>query len=111
MFFLAATLVGWIDFVYRKVAANNIFLATASSNLWGNAIWYKTYIKLFLTRGIFSFSCKPWHYNAGTANVVGQLLLIHAFLLLFNTRAQKGTDEYKELVNDDRSRVSFAVCR
>ena len=30
MFFLAATLVGWTggDFVYRKVAAKNIFLYT-----------------------------------------------------------------------------------
>ena len=32
MFFLAATLVGWIggDFVYRKVAAKNIFDGSAS---------------------------------------------------------------------------------
>jgi len=33
MFFLAATLVGWIggDFVYRKVAAKNIFRASLCS--------------------------------------------------------------------------------
>jgi len=36
MFFLAVTVVGWIDFVYRKVAARNIFQSGISAGRNGS---------------------------------------------------------------------------